>query len=95
MGTALRVAKEVGIDKTAVWAGVSPQGKKELIQRMQEEGEVVAMVYFTRVTSNFRLVMESTILQHLPLQHSALRLVPEPTWLWKQPTLFSCVKRPH
>jgi cation transport ATPase len=45
MGTALRVAKEVGIDKTAVWAGVSPQGKKELIQRMQEEGEVVAMVY--------------------------------------------------
>lgn len=44
MGTALRVAKEVGIDKAAVWAGVSPQGKKELIQRMQEQGDIVAMV---------------------------------------------------
>jgi len=46
MGTALRVAKDVGIDKTAVWAGISPQGKKELIQRMQEEGHVVAMVFY-------------------------------------------------
>ena len=45
MGTALRVAKDVGIDKTAVWAGISPQGKKELVQRMQEEGVVVAMVF--------------------------------------------------
>jgi Cu+-exporting ATPase len=44
MGTALRVAKDVGIDKTAVWAGVSPQGKKELIQRMQEQGDIIAMV---------------------------------------------------
>ena len=44
MGTALRVAKDVGIDKAAVWAGVSPQGKKELIQRMQEQGDIVAMV---------------------------------------------------
>ena len=44
MGTALRVAEDVGIDKTAVWAGISPQGKKELIQHMQDEGDVVAMV---------------------------------------------------
>lgn len=45
MGTAIRVAKDVGIDKTAVWAGISPQGKKELIQQMQEQGDVVAMVH--------------------------------------------------
>jgi hypothetical protein len=44
MGTALRVAKDVGIDKTAVWAGVSPQGKTALIQQMQEHGDIVAMV---------------------------------------------------
>jgi len=44
MGTALRVAKDVGIDTAAVWAGVSPQGKKGLVQRLQEEGDVVAMV---------------------------------------------------
>jgi len=40
----MRVAKDVGIEKSAVWAGISPQGKKELIQRMQEEGDVIAMV---------------------------------------------------
>jgi len=44
LGTAFRVAKDVGIDKASVWAGVSPQGKKELIQRLQEQGDVVAMV---------------------------------------------------
>lgn len=43
-GTALRVTKDVGIDKTAAWVGVSPQGKEELIQRMQYQGPVVAMV---------------------------------------------------
>jgi cation transport ATPase len=44
MGTALRVANDVGIDKTAVWAGISPQGKTELIQQMQQHGDIVAMV---------------------------------------------------
>ena len=71
IGTALRVAKDVGIDKTAVWAGVSPQGKKDLIQRMQQQGDIVAMVLSFRVVSNDRLVMVSTILQHLPRQISA------------------------
>jgi cation transport ATPase len=47
MGTAVRVAKDVGIDKTAVWAGISPQGKKELIQQMQEQGDIIAMVHPT------------------------------------------------
>ena len=45
-GTAVRVAKDVGIEKSAVWAGISPQGKRELIQQMQEQGDVVAMVHF-------------------------------------------------
>ena len=44
LGTALCVAKEVGIEKSAVWAGISPEGKKDLIMRMQEDGELVAMV---------------------------------------------------
>lgn len=44
MGTALRVAKDVGIDKASVWAGVSPAGKKTLVERMQEQGDVVAVV---------------------------------------------------
>ena len=57
MGTALRVAKDVGIDKTAVWAGVSPQGKKELVERMQEQGDVVAMVITGLDFSNSRLAM--------------------------------------
>jgi Cu+-exporting ATPase len=40
--TALRVAGEVGIDR--VVAGVLPGGKAEEIRRLQEAGEVVAMV---------------------------------------------------
>ena len=44
LGTALRVAKDVGIERTSVWAGISPQGKKELIENMQEQGDIVAMV---------------------------------------------------
>jgi len=44
LGTALRVAKDVGIDKANVWAGVSPMGKKSLVERMQEQGDIVAMV---------------------------------------------------
>jgi hypothetical protein len=44
LGTALRVAKDVAIDKTAVCAGISPEGKKDLIARMQVDGELVVMV---------------------------------------------------
>lgn len=69
----MRVAKDVGIEKAAVWAGISPQGKKELIQRMQEEGDVVAMVLPRIVEINLRLVMVSTIplhwLQPLSVSH--------------------------
>ncbi|EPS37028.1 hypothetical protein H072_9403 [Dactylellina haptotyla CBS 200.50] len=42
--TALAVAEEVGIDKSQVWAGVSPDEKQDLVAIMKEEGEVVAMV---------------------------------------------------
>ncbi|KAJ6264529.1 hypothetical protein Dda_0676 [Drechslerella dactyloides] len=42
--TALSVAAQVGIDKSQVWAGVSPDEKQDLISIMKEEGEVVAMV---------------------------------------------------
>jgi cation transport ATPase len=44
LGTALRVAKDVGIDKASVWAGISPEGKRDLILSMQQQGDVVAMV---------------------------------------------------
>jgi cation transport ATPase len=44
MGTALRVAKDVGIDKASVWAAISPEGKRDLVQSMQEHGDVIAMV---------------------------------------------------
>ncbi|KAK6340280.1 hypothetical protein TWF730_002044 [Orbilia blumenaviensis] len=42
--TALAVAAAVGIDKSQVWAGVSPDEKQDLITIMKEEGDVVAMV---------------------------------------------------
>ncbi|KAK6344852.1 hypothetical protein TWF718_006804 [Orbilia javanica] len=42
--TALAVAEAVGIDKSQVWAGVSPDEKQDLITIMKEEGDVVAMV---------------------------------------------------
>ena len=59
MGTAVRVARDVGIDKAAVWAGISPQGKKELIQQMQEQGDVVAMVHRLSSVTDIRSVTES------------------------------------
>jgi hypothetical protein len=66
MGTALRVARDVEIDSTAVWAGVSPEGKKELIERLQSEGEKVAMVLPREcIFPNSRLATVSTT--HLPL----------------------------
>ncbi|EGX48379.1 hypothetical protein AOL_s00080g8 [Orbilia oligospora ATCC 24927] len=42
--TALAVADAVGIDKSQVWAGVSPDEKQDLVTIMKEEGDVVAMV---------------------------------------------------
>lgn len=42
--SALRVAQEVGIPSHSVWAAVSPLGKKEIVERMQNAGDVVAMV---------------------------------------------------
>ncbi|KAF3925290.1 hypothetical protein ABW20_dc0107218 [Dactylellina cionopaga] len=42
--TALAVAEAVGIDKSQVWAGVSPDQKQDLVSKMQGEGEIVAMV---------------------------------------------------
>ncbi|EWC43878.1 hypothetical protein DRE_07255 [Drechslerella stenobrocha 248] len=43
-GTALAVAAQVGIDRSQVWAGVSPDEKQDLVSIMQDEGEIVAMV---------------------------------------------------
>jgi len=42
--TALQVAKEVGIDANLVWAGVSPNEKKEIVEEMKRDGSLVAMV---------------------------------------------------
>ncbi|KAK6539378.1 hypothetical protein TWF694_009604 [Orbilia ellipsospora] len=42
--TALAVAEAVGIDKSQVWAGVSPDEKQGLVATMKEEGDIVAMV---------------------------------------------------
>ncbi|TPX17217.1 uncharacterized protein E0L32_003335 [Thyridium curvatum] len=42
--TAEAVASAVGIDTTNVEAGVSPDQKQSIIRRLQEQGEVVAMV---------------------------------------------------
>ncbi|KAH0541730.1 hypothetical protein FGG08_003822 [Glutinoglossum americanum] len=42
--TALAVARAVGIDSKNVYAGFSPDEKQDLIQRMKDNGEVVAMV---------------------------------------------------
>lgn len=42
--TALGVAKEAGIDANMIWAGVSPDEKQEIVQRMKAAGEIVAMV---------------------------------------------------
>lgn len=42
--TAVAVAAAVGLDLDDVFAGVSPDQKQAIIRRLQEEGEVVAMV---------------------------------------------------
>lgn len=42
--TALAVASMVGIPADNVYAGVSPDQKQEIIQELQEKGEIVAMV---------------------------------------------------
>ncbi|CCG83416.1 Putative uncharacterized protein [Taphrina deformans PYCC 5710] len=42
--TALKIAEQVGIPATSVWAAITPGGKKDIIQQMQRNGEVVAMV---------------------------------------------------
>ncbi|KAK3393640.1 E1-E2 ATPase-domain-containing protein [Podospora didyma] len=42
--TAIAVAAAVGIDAQDVYAGASPDQKQAIIRRLQEEGEVVAMV---------------------------------------------------
>lgn len=42
--TAIRVADQAGIPRTSVWAGVTPSGKKEIIEEMQRDGQIVAMV---------------------------------------------------
>lgn len=42
--TALRIAKEVGISSECVWAGITPTGKKDLIERMQKDGDIVVFV---------------------------------------------------
>lgn len=44
MSTAIAVAQAVGIPKTNVHAGVSPDQKREIIQQLQAQGERVAMV---------------------------------------------------
>ncbi|KAI4197180.1 MAG: hypothetical protein LQ348_002188 [Seirophora lacunosa] len=44
MPTALAVAEAVGILKINVHAGISPDQKREIIKRLQERGEKVAMV---------------------------------------------------
>ncbi|KAI4136301.1 MAG: hypothetical protein LQ341_005701 [Variospora aurantia] len=44
MSTALAVAEAVGILKTNVHAGISPDQKREIIKRLQERAEKVAMV---------------------------------------------------
>ncbi|KAF3921601.1 hypothetical protein AA313_de0206263 [Arthrobotrys entomopaga] len=42
--TALAVAEAVGINKSQVWAGVSPDEKQNLVATMKKEGDIVAMV---------------------------------------------------
>jgi len=42
--TALQVAKEVGIDSSMVFAGVSPDEKQDIVRRMKASGDCVAMV---------------------------------------------------
>lgn len=44
MPTAIAVAEAVGIPKTNVHAGVSPDQKREIIKRLQAQGDKVAMV---------------------------------------------------
>ncbi|KAL9600797.1 MAG: hypothetical protein Q9219_002935 [cf. Caloplaca sp. 3 TL-2023] len=44
MSTAVAVAEAVGIPKTNVHAGVSPDQKREIIKRLQAQGSKVAMV---------------------------------------------------
>ncbi|KAL8836701.1 MAG: hypothetical protein Q9170_002833 [Blastenia crenularia] len=44
MPTATAVAQAVGIPKTNVHAGVSPDQKREIVQRLQAQGSTVAMV---------------------------------------------------
>lgn len=43
-GAAVQIARQVGISSDMVWAAITPVGKKDIIQRMQEEGEIVAFV---------------------------------------------------
>ncbi|KAL9030519.1 MAG: hypothetical protein Q9196_001365 [Gyalolechia fulgens] len=44
LSTAIAVAEAVGIPKTNVHAGVSPNQKREIIKRLQAQGSTVAMV---------------------------------------------------
>ncbi|OLL23125.1 Copper-transporting ATPase ccc2 [Neolecta irregularis DAH-3] len=42
--TSLRIAQQVDILPSQIWSGITPQGKSEIIAKMQSNGEIVAMV---------------------------------------------------
>jgi len=42
--TALQIAHQVDILPSQIWSGITPQGKSEIIAKMQSNGEIVAMV---------------------------------------------------
>lgn len=73
--TARAVAKEVGIEESEVWAGVSPKGKakivKELVEKMRRGG--VAMV--SLIVQFLRLVSKRVVQTRNASLISLLRLV--------------------
>lgn len=96
--TARAIADEVGIAYADVQAGMSPNGKKALVQKLQQQGHRIAMVRprtpelekafsrsLTRTILN-RSGTGSTIRQRLPRPTSASHCVPAPTSRWRQPT---------
>ena len=98
--TALAIAEEVGISKEDVYAGVSPNGKRAIVERMQKEGKGhrVAMVSRRLLSSRKTLLTrhgnrsetESTIPLHSRSPTSESLFAPGPTLPSKQPTSSSC-----
>lgn len=95
--TARAIAAEVGIADEDVHAGMSPNGKKALVEKLQKQGHRVAMVRFSlppplHPLADLFLHRSVTVSTTLPLSPSPRSVLPSaavPTSLSKLPTSSS------